>query len=706
MKRKLQDLLCLLALSLCIGLGIGCRVQAAGPVLENDHFKLEWLNEYAEVRLTDKVTKEVWSSSMTDPAFDTSSVSVRWRQRMESLFTIYVTDLKGGVGAISNFDLTGLNYTATPYETSYGLGVLYDMEQIGVKLAVEAALTEDGFSLRIPSDKLEEYSTFSVVSIDLMPFFAGAVDGQEGYLFYPDGSGAILRFDDPAHVGESAVIYNVYGDIMYNQNLKGRFEAEEAVVLLPVFGANYGSKGFVSYITVGEETSRITVNPSGNIVKANYIYPSFLFRRGFDDPRVTSQSVRKYDDGRIMTDYEVRYEILPEGQAQYADMAAAYRDYLTESGQLRAGSVGSMSLSLDLFMGIMEEGLILDTFQSVTDFGQAQEILQDLKASVDVDLEASLLGWTKSGYGTEPKYFPVNGRLGGDRGLKSLAEFAKDNDISLSLAANFLTADAEASGYSQTTDIVFLGNYQVLTDKRNSIRIISPGAALKNYQNFMKKAQKYDLAGLKLENIGDMLYYNYAQRSTVLATECKADWKQMLSDTRNAFGSVTSEGGNLYVLESADKVTEIPAEDIGYQMTTREVPFYQIVVSGAVRYTGEALNLSSDADKLRLKWIEYGYTPYFELTYESAEKLINTDYNELFTSAYSEWKDDIIATCAALKPAWDAVQGAKMASHEELAENVFCTGYDNGVKIYVNYNTEAVSVDGMELGAMGWEVSR
>lgn len=703
---SLISLLRLTVFALCIWLAVECRVQAAGTVLENDKFKLELLNNYSEVQLTDKTTKEVWSSSMNDPAFAIDKVSKKWRTKMQSLFTLNVTNLKRGVGNVSNFDLLGCAYTAEPYDTDYGIGVKYDLPEAGVKVCIEFALTEDGFSVRVPSEKLEEYDAFSAVSLDLMPFFAAAADDQEGYLFYPDGSGAILEYSDPSHVGESPVSYNVYGDIVNNENLKGRFEQEEALTLLPVFGINYGSKGAVAYVTRGEETTRFTVNPSTKIIKASYVYPTVIFRRGFDDPRVKGEAVKKYDDEQLKTDYEIHYEILPEGKAGYADMAVAYREYLLDSGLLKDSGDDGMTLSLDIFMGIKEEGLIFDTFRSVTNFAQAQEILEDLKVSVDTALEVSLLGWTKSGYGTQPQYFPVNSSLGGKKGLNSLAKYASENGISLSLAADFLTADAEQSGYSQNTDIVFLGNYQVLTDRRNSVRIISPDTALKNFQKFMKKAKAYDIAGLKLENLGDMLYYNYNSRSTMLATQCRANWIQMLSDTKETFGSVTSEGGNLYVLSLADKVTDIPTEDIGYQMTTREVPFYQIVVHGSVKYTGEALNLSSDARRLRLKWIEYGYTPYFELTYESAEKLINTDYNELFTSTYADWRDDVLATCEELKPVWNATMGAKIISHEEVAENVFCTGYDNGVRVYVNYNEQAVSIEGVKLEALSWEVSR
>lgn len=696
----------LMAFALCLWLGMACRAEAADAVMENDNFKFELVNEYSEIRLTQKATGDVWSSTMSDPNFDLEAMKGRWAQKMRSIYSISVTDLRKGVGSLVTYDQLGTEYTAEPYETSYGIGIQYDVPAASVKFCIEFALAEDGFSVKIPSEKLEEYGDFSAISIDLMPFFAGAADNQEGYLFYPDGSGAIMCFDDPSHVSESAVSYNVYGDIQNNRNLKGRFEQDEAEVLLPVFGANYGEKGFVAYITKGEETSYITVTPSTAVVKASYIYPTFLFRRGFNDPRVKGKVVQKYDAEQLMAEYEIHYQILPDGKAQYGDMASAYREYLTANGLLAESSKKGLSLSLDLFMGVIEEGLILDTFQDVTSFEQAQEILEDLKGTIDVPLEVSLLGWMKSGYGTEPVYFPANSKLGGNKGLDALAKYTKANGIRLSLGANFLTASAEASGYSQRTDIVFLGNYQVLTDKRSSIRVISPNAALKNYEKFMEKAKKFDIDGLKLENIGDMLYYNYNERGPVPVTECKENWKKMLQDSKDAFGSVTSEGGNLYVLGAADMVTAIPSEDLGYQMTTREVPFYQMVVHGAVQYTGEALNLSSDAEKLRLKWIEYGYTPYFELTYESAEKLVNTSYNELFTSGYYDWKDEIVATCQELKPVWDAVQDAKMISHEELAENVYCTGYDNGVKIYVNYNNKAVTVDGMELAAMSWEVSR
>lgn len=702
--------LSILAVVLCLGLwfGFGAQAEAAASssVLENENLKVQLVNDYSELQITDKQTGTVWSSSMCDPLFDKEKVSAKWKKKMASLFTVNVTNLKRGFGTVANFDLGGTPYTAEEYQTADGIGVKYDLSDPCIRLALEFTLTEDGLDITIPNESIEEYGeTFSITSVDLMMFFGAKADAQDGYFFYPDGSGAILKFDDKAHVNETTVIYDVYGDITKNEEIQGLFEDSDPVVLLPVFGGNYGAEGYVAYITEGAESSKITVTPSGKIIKANYMYPSFTYRRSFLDPRVTAKIVQTFDADRITIDYTVHYSILPAGESEYADMAAVYRDYLIETGVLTDKvEADSYPMVLDLFMGIVEEGLIFDTFQSVTSFSQAQEILEDLSGSMNGEIDATLVGWTKGGFGSEPKFFPANSKLGGNSGLQKLAEYAKANNVGLSLAANFLTVDADASGYSKNRDIVFLSNYQALTNMRESVYMISPNVALNNFGKFIKKAEKYPVSGIRLDNIGTMMYYNYTEKNVVKSDECQQYWKDMLQNAKNTTGSVTAGGGNAYVLGIADRVTQIPVADCGYQMTSEAVPFYQIVTHGYVDYTGEALNLSSDSERQQLKWIEYGYVPYFEITYESAEKLINTRYSELFSSAYSAWKDEIVETYTMLEDALGDVRNVEIVSHEEVAEDVYCTGYANGTNIYVNYNSSAVSVNGVDIDARSYKV--
>ena len=83
---------------------------------------------------------------------------------------------------------------------------------------------------------------------------------------------------------------------------------------------------------------------------------------------------------------------------------------------------------------------------------------------------------------------------------------------------------------------------------------------------------------------------------------------------------------------------------------------------------------------------------------------MRTDYNQLFSSAYSMWKDDIIEAYAVLEEVLAPVQNEAIVSHEKLAKDVYCTAYGNGTRIYVNYNDETVTVDGIEIGALGYKV--
>lgn len=707
-RKKILLFINLLLFSICLCACINCQALAASSssdILENDRLQVKMLNNYSELQITDKQTGTVWSSSMSDPEFDLSTVSVKWKEKMQSLFVLYVTNLEAGLGSVNVYNQTGMDYAVETYAVEDGIGVLYDIPNLEMNFCMEFGLTESGIKIRIPNEKIVENGDFSLVSIDLMPFFCGAVDGQKGYFFYPDGSGGIMRFDDPEHVSEMAVTYNVYGTVEKNQNILGFFEENEPQVMLPVYGANFGSEGFVAYVTEGEENAKITVTPSGDIVKANFIYPSFIYRRFFQDLRITSKPIVKYDDERLTTSYELRIDILQKDHAEYADMAVAYRKYLFTNDALAKREVFRYpQLALDLFMGIKEEGLIFDTLQKATTFAQAQEILEELDSEIEGEISTTLLGWTAEGYRTQPKYFPVNRKLGGSKGLKELMKYAEENDVSISLGADFLMATADATGYSERKDVVYLGNYQLLTDAFSSVRVLSPNVAEKLFDKFVKKAAKYSPAGIKLEKVGEMLYYNYGEENTVSISECKDYWKSMIQSVKTNFGTAICEGGNLYTLSAADRVTGIPDCDYGYRMTTASVPFYQIVAHGYVDYTGTAMNLGSDLEYMLLKWIEYGYVPYFELTYESSEILMDTDYNQLFTSEYAEWKDEVVKVYETIREALQEVHNEAIVSHEEVGKNVFCTGYENGIRIYVNYNAEVVSVDGVSVDALNYTV--
>ena len=46
-----------------------------------------------------------------------------------------------------------------------------------------------------------------------------------------------------------------------------------------------------------------------------------------------------------------------------------------------------------------------------------------------------------------------------------------------------------------------------------------------------------------------------------------------------------------------------------------------------------------------------------------------------------------------------SVQTATIADHQQLTADVYCTTYDNGVRVYVNYGDAVAEVDGVSVPA-------
>lgn len=45
------------------------------------------------------------------------------------------------------------------------------------------------------------------------------------------------------------------------------------------------------------------------------------------------------------------------------------------------------------------------------------------------------------------------------------------------------------------------------------------------------------------------------------------------------------------------------------------------------------------------------------------------------------------------------VASAEIDGHEQLQTGVYCTTYSNGIRVYVNYNKQAATVDGISVPA-------
>lgn len=694
-----------LCLALLVAVMGGALAEEDDRILaaENDRLALYLKADHCGFDVLDKQTGVTWSSSMNDPSF-TGKLAGLNAKKANSLLTVNVTNLDKGAGSITNVVLLNDKELATDYTLiDQGVRVHYDMANTGVALDVEIVLDGETVLVSVPYESINAYSDFSVVSIDMMPYLCSGSDSADGFLFYPDGSGAILEFKDYAHFKELTQLFGVYGNAEKAQGMLDFYDQEAPTVMMPVYGVSIAGHAMLAVVEGGAESANISVNSSNKIAAINYVFANLVYRRGFDDLRVTTRSIKTYDRNAMAVDYSVRLMFLPEGKDTYSDMAVTYRDYLLANGLTPA--IGEQAVAIDLFMTAPEEGLLFDTQRTVTTLAQAGSILDELADVGVTKAMVSLKGWTKGGYGSFPDSLPVERAIGSNKELTALAQKAKDMGSTLTLTANFVEADKDSRNYSKRNGVVYLSNYAILTDKEETTFILSPDVIREKYDDFVKRAKDLGIDGVRFERMGQYIPYNYNRGHVYTTAQTLDIYQQMLAQTAQTFGQASVQGGAIWAAPYAALLTEVPYKGSGFQFTTKSVPFYQIVMHGLRSYTGTPGNLCSDLEREKLRWVEMGYMPYFELTWGSTENLMYTDYQKLFTAQYKAWLAEVADIAGDFSQGdLAALRTALMLAHDEVAPDVYRVRYDNGMTVYVNYNSTDVQADGHTIAAMDYLV--
>jgi len=119
----------------------------------------------------------------------------------------------------------------------------------------------------------------------------------------------------------------------------------------------------------------------------------------------------------------------------------------------------------------------------------------------------------------------------------------------------------------------------------------------------------------------------------------------------------------------------------------------------------EYVNFEANQEEFFLKLVETGVFPSFYITYEDPAKLQYTNSSDIYSSKYSIYKDDIVRYYTKLKEINELTKGAKITDHRQYANGLTIVTYDNGIKIYLNYNTDnALEADGLVIEPMSYKV--
>lgn len=692
----------------------GNAIKAHTLIAENNEYQMYFRENSLSVIIRDKNTGAIMESIVEGDVGEKGNIE--WQGYMKSgivlkvLKGINLTPIAAGVESASKtVEITEDGFHAKVYHEEYGIG--YELN---------VSLTDEGMIVEIPNDSiLEEKDEYKIGEIYIYPFMGHTHLGERsGYMFIPDGNGALIYIDDTKGGFNSNFSQYIYGnnvgiDEPFALSLfMGKYQSVNAAenIMAPVFGMVHtdSQMGYLGIIEDGDYSAKIEAYPNGVYTDYNWICSKFILRQLYTQPtgrREGSITVRQKERNKF--DICVRYHFVSGEAANYTGLALEYRDYLLHNKKITPKQ-DDFKIRLD-FLGIdKEDWLIFKRNVVMTTVDNIREIYDELRQSGVTDIMSVYKGWQKGGvYALPIEKYKADKDIGGTKELTKLMKECGEMGIDFYLAQDSLRINPTLKNASynvvkQITKRVYEEEtYKSVFDK---FRYVTPIYTKKIMNNSAMSYQKNGVKNIMLSGITNILFtYTHG-----------GDFYSRV-DTANTYESAIAELSDqlnfvmkkpfAYLWEYTNAIIDMPAETSDYIFIDEEVPFLSIALKGIIPMYSEYINFEANKDEFFLRLVETGVYPSFYITYEDPAELQYTNSSYIYSSKYSIYKDELVENYTNLKKVNDQTKGASIVDHKQYANGLTVVYYDNGIKIYLNYNTNtAVEIDGFVIEPMSYKV--
>lgn len=684
-------------------------------VAESDSYELYLYEPTMSIILKNKATGALLLSTLSEED-DNGANNKTWTAYMQSGVVLsaiknandtYQVDLVSCANTI-DYSYEDNGFAARIYWKEYDFG-----------LTVRVTLEGDELVAEVPEDSIVENGTDSYIgTVSLFPMFGYSyLDNQAGYMFIPDGNGALIYLDDKDGRYASGYSQMIYGaDAGFTESttetlLWGRYQTvnESEKVLAPVFGMAHTDDGlaYLAIVEEGEKRASIEAQPNGVMVDYNRCYARFLLRRTYIQPLNNSNSgtMTSVEVDRTHGNLKVRYILLSGEDAGYSGMAVAYRNYLLDNNLIQRRD-NSYKTRVDFLGTDREEFLISTRAVVMTDVDQVREIFGELQSAGVNTLLSIYKGWQKGGmYQIPISKYKADGKIGGTGALTDLIQDSESAGYDVYLYNDALRANPAES--NTTFNIVKKVNKRRLEIQTrdyvyDTFNYLLPNRSDYNLDKFVKSYTAKGVDNLAVAGItGNLFSYSYSGSYYDRLFTADA-YESSIADISKQT-SLILEKPFAYLWNYTEAMIDMPLGTSDFMYEDEEVPFFSIVLKGIVPMYSEYVNFEANKQEFRLQMIESGVYPSFYVTYEDSADLIYTNSADLYSTKYSSYKDTIIEYDADFRQVAALTGDAMIVRHEKLAEGVNKVTYDNGVVFYINYNQDAVTVDGVTIEGLSYK---
>ena len=651
----------------------------------------------------------------------------------------YVLDEESGLYVLKSQGVTARNrqqIDADARTAGFTMEDYAEMEALAEEEAAEAAestsfvialdytLTPEGLTVTIPHAEIMEAGGGKIRSIQLLPFFGAAGTAETGGIVVPDGSGALINFNNGKNTAPqyNQAIYDldlIDSDFTATQNMQS--------ARLALFGICREDYSLLASCGRGATLASVTADVAGRNNSYNYAYFTFSLRRT-DTLIVAGEEAIVAEQDAYPVDCAVTYRILDGDYTGYNGLAKAVRESLLSSGtlKLKAETSGDIPFYCDILGGVRETahwmGVQYLRVMPMTTFAQAEEMMSSLRGEQVGNLRVNLQGWMNGGYYHDPvSHVSVLNELGGEKGLKRLCLAATENgdriypDAALQLvteiAKGFMRSE-EASRYYAKGYAAELGVVNPVSMRRmatlgfaeRGYMLLSPRFLPRYAALLAASADRLGLDALSLRDLGNEVHAD-KRRTNVISREADLDL------VKQAFGVIGAgerelmvSGGNDYSFPYVRHVINAPVEATMFAIVDEQIPLWELILHGSADYCGSPLNLMQSENRRAtlLHLIEYGASTHYTFTWKDAADMKYTGLNNNYATTFSSWKEEAAESYRFVNGALSRVSGAEMLRHDRLSDTLARVTYSNGTVLYVNSGEREAAADGYRIPAMDY----
>ena len=561
------------------------------------------------------------------------------------------------------------------YEISSGsvrVSYLFTHENVSVELPVTFSLNGAYFEVNADMGECLVSDNAMLLSVSVLPFTGSIRYAHDGFdmsvfgdwFLVPDGAGALMHtaLEDENFTEAS---YSVYGKEYY----------EECVYApLAAYGIKQGDKALSVTVTEGSECAMIkAVRSNADDKNINRIYTEFIITPiSGDNGKVNSGEAFS---GKI----KIKYEALSGDSADHIGVASSVRQALVSDGMIPSDKrVSKYPFYVTLLTSVDGK-----KDSVLTSFPQSENLLSILKGKGIDDISLMLEGMLTGGIAQKSaSHADIISSAGGKKGFSELCSYALSQQIDVFAGVKlFSSSDGNAlknisgKSVSYTVENPF---YPYISKDKFKMTYLDADSVSEAVNGVINTFENINCAVAVTD--ADVLYSDYSSENSDIGSSSEFYSDSLCSVSVNSPLMLSGVRGD--TLRYADRFINVTF-DTAYPATGSytAVPFIPAVLHSVYSYAPAAVNLSDISIFALLKAVEYGACIHYQWCfYDRTDKYYENTLSEavdFYIKAEKELGD---------------LQTEKMTEHYSYEDGVYCTEYENGSKVYVNYNNYSVVI--------------